>query len=83
MALSKEEKAQLDALTKKANEPDDPPGNVNFTLDLSSDSAWERAKQLGIVRDPEPAGDDDAGDDDAGDDPPRRRSGGASRWAGA
>lgn len=83
MGLSKEEKAQLDALSKKAEEPDGPPDNMSFTLDLSSDSAWERAKHLGLVRDPEPAsgnGDDDDGKGDEGDDPPKRRSG-ANRWA--
>lgn len=83
MGLSKEEQAQLDALSKKAQEPDGPPANVNFTLDLSSDSAWERAKQLGIVREPAPAGDGngDGGDGGEGDDPPKRRSG-ADRFFG-
>lgn len=82
MGLSKEEKAQLDALSKKAEEPDGPPDNMSFTLDLSSDSAWERAKHLGLVRDPEPAGNGDEGNDEGGegDDPPKRRSG-ANRWA--
>lgn len=84
MGLSKEEQEQLDALTRKSKEPDRPAGNINFTLDLSSDSAWERAKSLGLVSDPAPPsnGDSDSDDDDA-DDPPRRRSGGAGRWAGA
>jgi hypothetical protein len=53
--LSDEEKTLLEKLTKKANEPEGPPANVNFNLDLSSDSAWERAKKLGIVRDDPPA----------------------------
>lgn len=60
MALSKEEQAQLDALTKKSKEPEGPSGNVNFSLDLSSDSAWERAVKLGLV---------------PGDDPPPEEEG--------
>lgn len=80
MGLSKEEKEQLEALTRKSKEPDGPPANVNFNLDLSSDAAWERAKKLGLVREPEPDGDGDGdGDDDGdgGDDVPKRRGRGA------
>lgn len=73
MGLSKEEKATLEALNKKANEPDELPGNVNFSLDLSSDSAWERAKKLGIIRDDPPADDDNDDNDEDLDDAPRRR----------
>lgn len=73
MGLSKEEKATLEALNKKANEPDELPGNVSFSLDLSSDSAWERAKKLGIIHDDPPADDDDGDDGDDLDDKPRRR----------
>lgn len=73
MPLSKEEKAQLDALTAKSKEPEGPPQGVNFTLDLSSDTAWERAQQLGIVPKPEAAPEDPP---EEGDDPPRRRGGG-------
>lgn len=72
MGLSKEEKATLEALNKKANEPDELPGNVSFSLDLSSDSAWERAKKLGIIPGDPPADDDDDDDDDL-DDAPKRR----------
>lgn len=72
MGLSKEEKAQMEALVKKSKEPDGPSGNVSFTLDLSSDSAWERAKSLGLVRDAE-ADSDDADDDDEADDAPKRQ----------
>lgn len=81
MALSKEEKAQLEALTKKSKEPDSPAGNVNFNLDLSNDAAWERARKLGLIRDPDddkPEDDDDDDDDDA----PRRRGGGAGFFGG-
>lgn len=79
MALSKEEKAQLDALTAKSKEPDGPPANINFTLDLSSDSAWERAKNLGLVREPDSGGngDGDGDDDDDADDAPKRRGRGS------
>lgn len=62
MGLSKEEKAQLEALSRKAKEPDGPSGNINFNLDLSSDTAWERARKLGLI-----GGDDDEGDDEEGD----------------
>ena len=84
MGLSKEEKEQLAALQRKAEEPDGPPPNVNFTLDLSSDAAWERGKKLGLFRDdpPESDGDGDGDGDGGGDDPPKRSGGGARRWAG-
>lgn len=82
MALSKEENAQLEALTAKSKEPDGPPANVNFTLDLSSDSAWERAKSLGIVREPETDNGDDDGDDEDADDAPKRRGRGTSYFGG-
>jgi hypothetical protein len=72
VGLTKEEKAQLDALTKKSKEPDPPTPSVNYTLDLGSDAAWERAKQLGLVNDPEPNGDDGDDDDADNDDPPKR-----------
>jgi hypothetical protein len=75
MGLNKEEKAQLEALTAKSKEPDGPPQGVNFTLDLSSDTAWERAKQLGIVREPEAEGEGGEDDEDADDAPKRRGRG--------
>lgn len=81
MGLSKEEKAQLEALTKKSKEPDAPSGNVNFTLDLSSDSAWERARKLGLVPGEDDGGDDD-GDDDEADDAPKRQGRGESFFGG-
>lgn len=70
MGLSKEEKEQLEALSKKAKEPDAPAGNINFNLDLSSDAAWERAKKLGLVKDDDSSDDDD--DDADADDKPAR-----------
>lgn len=70
MGLSKEEKAQLEALSKKAKEPDGLPGNVNFTLDLGSDIGWERARKLGLI--PGDDNNDDDDDDDDPDDPPKR-----------
>lgn len=77
MGLSKEEKEQLEALTRKSKEPDGPPANVNFTLDLSSDSAWDRAKKLGLVREPEPGGSEEEEEEESGDDPPKRRGRGS------
>lgn len=74
MALSKEEKAQLKALQDKEKEPERAAGGVNFTLDLGSDTAWERAKKLGLVPGDE-SSDDDEDDDDDGDDVPRRGGG--------
>lgn len=71
MGLSKEEKEQLEALSRKAKEPDAPAGNINFNLDLSSDSAWERAKKLGLVKDDDGSDGDGDGDGD-GDDGPGR-----------
>lgn len=76
MALTEEEKSLLAKLTKKAKEPDQaPPGRMlNFTIDLASDAAVERAKKLGIfpADDPEPDPDPDP-DPDPGDDPPKRK----------
>lgn len=54
VGLSEKEKELMAKLQKKAEEPDAPSGNINFSLDLSSDTAWERAKKLGIVSDDEP-----------------------------
>ena len=71
MGLSKEEKAQLEALTKKANEPDPPAHNVGFTLDLSSDTAWERAVKLGIV--PGEQEEEEEGEEGEGEEAPRRK----------
>jgi hypothetical protein len=72
MALSKEEKAQLQALMDKDKEPDGPPANVNFTLDLGDDKGWERGKKLGLFRDPDDNKPEDD-DDEELDDVPRRR----------
>lgn len=83
MGLSKEEKAQLDALTKKANEPDTPPPNVSYTLDLGNDSAFERAKKLGLIPSDDGGNDDD--DDDSEEelaDVPKRRGRGDKYFGG-
>lgn len=75
MGLTDEEKATLEKLSKKAKEPDAPAPSVNYSLDLSNDNAWERAKQLGLVSDPEPNGGDgdgDGGGDGDGDKTPKR-----------
>lgn len=76
MALSAEEKAQLEALTQKSKEPDPAPGNVNFSLDLSNDAAVKRAVKLGLFADPdaEPPP-ENKDDEDGGGEPPKRRTG--------
>jgi hypothetical protein len=80
MPLSKEEKQQLDELTRKSKEPDAPRGNVNFSLDLSDTEAYKRAQKLGLVPGDDTPDDDDDDDDEA-DDAPKRR-GLSDRWAG-
>lgn len=80
MGLSAEEKKQLEALTAKSKEPDSPPGNVNFNLDLSSDTAWERAQKLGLVPGNEEPPEE--GDPESGDEGPRRRSRGGDGFFG-
>ena len=82
MPLSKEEQATLEALQKKAEEPEEPQGfgsnrNLNITIDLSDPEQVKRALKLRLLDkndldefdDPDP----DDPDPDAGDDPPRRR----------
>lgn len=73
MGLNEEQRKQLKELQRLEKEPDKPAPSVSFTLDLGSDTAWERAKSLGLVSD----GDgDDGGDDDEeeeADDAPRRQ----------
>ena len=70
MGLSKEEKAQLEALSKKAKEPDGPSGNISFTLPLDSDAAWERARKLGLI--PSDDDEDDSDEDEEKSDTPNR-----------
>ena len=78
MGLNAEQRKQLKELQRLEQEPDRPAPNVNYNLDLGSDTAWERAKKLGIIPgdDNGDGGDDDDDDDDAhpGDEIPRRRS---------
>lgn len=77
MGLSAEERATLKALQDKEKEPDREPPKMSFTLDLGSDTGWERAKKLGLVPDDKP---DDDGEDEEEDlaDTPRRRGRGDS-----
>lgn len=81
MALSKEQKDQLKELQRLEKEPATPAGNVNFSLDLSNDAAWERARKLGLI-----PGDDDNGsdddDDDEADDAPKRQGRGERFFGG-
>lgn len=74
MGLTEEEKATLKRLNDKSKEPDTPPPSVNYNLDLSSDSAWERAQKLGLVPGEGDGDGDGNGDGEGeGDDAPRRR----------
>lgn len=67
MALTKEEQETLDALTKKASEPDTPARgeNISVIVDLADPDAVRRAKKLGYL--PEDFEDDDAGDGEGED----------------
>lgn len=70
MGLSAEEKKTLDALTKKSKEPDAPAPSVNYNLDLSSDTAWNRAKEIGLI----PGGEEESEEEEEEADPtPKRR----------
>lgn len=72
--LTDEEKSLLKKLTDKAKAPDGPGGTVNFTLDLGSDTAWERARKLGLITDDDDNADDKSDDDaDDADDAPKQR----------
>ena len=81
MPLSKEEQEQLEALQRKADEPDPPAGggstrNLNITIDLGDPDQVKRGLKLGLLErgdldefdDPDPDGDDPPADDE-----PRRR----------
>jgi hypothetical protein len=80
--LNDEQKKQLAELRRMEKEPASPPPSVNFTLPLDSDTAWERAKQLGIVSDPA-ASNGEEEEEEEDDDSPRRRGGFAERWGGS
>lgn len=79
MALTKEEAAQLEALQKKAEEPDEEPNGaggisrvLNVTVDLGDDAQVERAIKLGLMS--APAADEDEGEEEEGEEEsPRRR----------
>jgi hypothetical protein len=72
MPLTEEEQKQLDALQRKAEEPDAPSSNrqdvVNITVDLSDEAAVKRALGLGLLRLSDVEGDDDDDDQDNDDD---------------
>lgn len=72
MALSKEEKEQLDALTKKSKERDKPEGRLNVNLDLGDDKQVERAKKYGFLPGDDDEGEGD-GDGDGDEETPKRR----------
>lgn len=95
--LTDEQQKALDELTALRDAPDAPAGrgeNLNFTIDLSDDTAVRRALKLGVLTrgdldefDDDP--DDGDGDADGDDDPagkpdpqPRRRLTGADRMMG-
>lgn len=83
MPLTDEEQAQLDALTKKKDEPDTPAAthsrveNINLTIDLSDEAQVKAAVRAGYLpasyleddADPDPAADDGTEGD-----PPKRRA---------
>lgn len=82
MPLTEEEKAQLEALTKKADEPEPSSSgssrveNVNITIDLDNEDQVRRAVKAGYL--PESYLEDDTPPEgDAppeGEEPPRRKS---------
>jgi hypothetical protein len=76
MGLSAKERKMLDALTKKAEEPDAPGvgKTLNVSIDLGDEKQVARAQKLGLL-DVEDDDDDDSDDDDDDqtDETPRRR----------
>lgn len=83
MGLSKKEQAMLEALTKKAEEPDRAPADIRYNIDLSDDKAFSRAVKMGLLSDPDAEGDaDDEDEEDEPDDAPRRRGSSADRFFG-
>jgi hypothetical protein len=74
VALSKEEREQLQKLMDKEKEPAGPPAGTTFHIDLGSDSAWERAKKLGLISEPVENGDGEEGEGE-GEPGPKGRSG--------
>jgi hypothetical protein len=77
--LSADEKAQLEALTKKAKEPERSSGGgnhrLNVSIDLADEAQVKRAQKLGLLGDyaPDDESDEEAGGDgDDGGDPPKR-----------
>jgi hypothetical protein len=94
--LSKDQEDQLAELERLRDAPDDDrPGrgeNLNFTIDLSNDTAVRRALKLGVLTrgdldefdeaDPDDGDDPDGGDPDP-DEQPRRRLTGADRMMGS
>lgn len=91
MPLSKEEQEQLEALQKKAEEPEPAQGSsgpslvVNTTVDLNDENQVRRAVKAGLLpasylEDDEEGGDEDGGDEEADKDAgPKRKLG--SRYA--
>lgn len=74
MGLTSKEQKALEALQRKAEEPDRPEPQVTYNLNLESDTAWERAGKLGLIPSDNGDGDDDEDTDEEPDDTPRRRS---------
>jgi hypothetical protein len=84
VALTTDEQAQLDALTEKANAPEDNGGgrmeNVDVYIDLSDEAAVKRGLSLGFLKAGDLEGDEGEGDEGGeggegeGDSAPKRRS---------
>ena len=77
MGLSAEEKKQLKALERKAQEPDPPAmgKSVSVHVDLSDANSVAMAKKYGFLPSDEPENDDEDTDEDEEDDEetPRRK----------
>ncbi len=77
MPLSKKEAAMLEALQKKAEEPDGPKvAAVNVTVDLGDEKQLQRARSLGLLGALFGSEDDEDGEDEETeeDEAPKRRS---------
>ena len=82
MSLSKEEQDTLEALQRKAEEPEPAPGggnsrNLNITIDLGDPEQVKRGLKLGLLERGDLDEFDDPVDPDADpdpDDPPRRKT---------
>lgn len=78
MGLTDQEKATLEALSKKAKEPDAPPmgRNVSVSIDMGDAEQVAKAQKWGFLPpDEEPAEGGEGGEGGAGDEDPPKRGG--------